>query len=315
MRRRFVLAAAVAAGLGLAAQPASAADTYRFMTGPQGGAWVPLAGSLKAMWEKAIPDVSVQTQPGAGIANVLGVHQGKAEIGFGNSISTVDGMQGAEPFKEKTANVCQLASLYPQYFKVAVLAGAGINSVADLKGKSVAIQTRGNTAEVATQHILKVFGMDYMAIKPNFIPSYTDAVSMMKDGHAQAFTLGTTIPSSAVMDLASARDMKILNFSDDTVAKMRQINPGYAKVSIPANTYPKQTQPVQVVGYAAHLIASCKLPADRVYAMTKTMHANFRDLILINKAMEATTPKMMAEDIGVPLHPGAARYFKEIGAL
>ena len=314
MRRSFVLAATLA--LGLAAQPVSAADTYRFMTGPQGGAWVPLAGSLKAMWEKAIPDVTVQTSPGAGIANVLGVHQGKAEIGFGNSISTVDGMQATEPFKEKTTNVCQLASLYPQYFKIAVLADAGINSVADLKGKSVAIQTRGNTAEVATQHILKTAGLDYTALgKANFIPSYTDAVSMMKDGHAQAFTLGTTIPSSAVMDLASARDMKILSFPDDTVAKMRAINPGYAKVSIPANTYPKQTQPVQVVGYAAHLIASCKLPADRVYTMTKTMHANFKDLVLINKAMDLTTPKMMAEDIGVPMHPGAARYFKEIGAL
>lgn len=314
MRRSFALAAALA--LGLASQPASAADTYRFMTGPQGGAWVPLAGSLKAMWEKALPGDTVQTSPGAGIANVLGIEQGKAEIGFGNSISTVDGIQGIEPFKAKTTNVCQMASLYPQYFKVVVLADAGINSIADLKGKSVAIQTRGNTAEVATQHILKTVGLDYAALgKANFIPSYTDAVSLMKDGHAQAFTLGTTSPASSIMDLASSRDMKILPYSDETVAKMRAINPGYAKIEIPANTYPKQTQPVQVVGYAAHLIASCKLPADKVYAMTKTMHANWKDLVLITKAIEVTTPKMMAEDIGVPMHPGAVRYFKEIGAL
>lgn len=169
MRRSFALAAALA--LGLAAQPASAAETYRFMTGPQGGAWVPLAGSLKAMWEKALHGDSVQTSPGAGIANVLGIEQGKAEIGFGNSISTVDGIQGTEPFKAKTTNVCQMASLYPQYFKVVVLADAGINSIADLKGKSVAIQTRGNTAEVATQHILKTVGLDYTALgKANFIP-------------------------------------------------------------------------------------------------------------------------------------------------
>jgi TRAP transporter TAXI family solute receptor len=314
MTRR--IATIFATAILLSASAASAADTYRFMTGPQGGAWVPLAGSLKAMWEKAIPGVTVQTQPGAGIANVLGVHQGKAEIGFGNSISTVDGMQGAEPFKEKTTNVCQVASLYPQFFKVVVLADAGINSIADLKGKSVAIQTRGNTAEVATQHILKVFGLDYAALgKANFIPSYTDAVSMMKDGHAQAFTLGTTSPASSIMDLASSRDMKVLPFNDDTVAKMRAINSGYSKINIPANTYPKQTAPVQVVGYAAHLIASCKLPEDRVYALTKTMHTSFRDLVLITKAMDVTTPKMMAEDIGVPMHPGAAKYFKEIGAL
>jgi len=315
MLRRAVFVSAVALALGLSTA-VSAAETYRLMTGPQGGAWVPLAGSLKAMWEKALPGDTVQTLPGAGIANVLGIQQGKAEIGFGNSISTVDGMQGAEPFKEKTTNVCQMASLYPQFFKVVVLANAGINSVADLKGKSVAIQTRGNTAEVATQHILKVFGLDYAALgKANFIPSYTDAVSMMKDGHAQAFTLGTTSPASSIMDLASSRDMKVLPFDDATVAKMRAINPGYARIDIPANTYPKQTAPVQVVGYAAHLIVSCKLPDDRVYTMTKTMHANFKDLVLITKAMDVTTPKMMAEDIGVPMHPGAAKYFKEIGAL
>ena len=87
----LIAAAAVTAAAGLAPASASAAD-MRLMTGPQGGVWIPLGGQLKDMWEKAIPGLSVTSMPGAGIANVRGIEEGKAEVGFGNSISTVDGV-------------------------------------------------------------------------------------------------------------------------------------------------------------------------------------------------------------------------------
>src|SRR3546814_3891013 len=84
-------------------------------------------------------------------SNVKGVQEGKADFGFGNSISTVDAVNGRAPFTAKSTNVCQVANLYPQYFQVVVLADSGINSIADLKGKSIAVQTRGNTAEVISR--------------------------------------------------------------------------------------------------------------------------------------------------------------------
>lgn len=298
----------------LAAGTASA-ETLRLMTGPQGGVWVPLGGALKGMWEKALPGVTVQTLPGAGIANVRGVDEGKAEIGFGNTISTVDGFNGVPPFPKKTENVCNLATLYPQYFQIVVLADAGIKSVADLKGRSLAAQTRGNTAEVVTQHVLQVFGLSYSDLKVNFMASYNDAVSLMKDGHAQAFTLGTTIPSGAVMDLASARDVELLSLDDEKINALRKINPGYAAVTIPAGTYPKQAKDVQAVGYATHLFVSCKLPERQVGAMLEAMVANLGDLVAVNKAIQGLTPKAMAQDIGVPFHPGAVAFYKAKGVL
>src|SRR5688572_12575338 len=78
----------------------------KFMTGPQGGFWVPLGGALKDMWEKNVKDLSVQNLPGAGIANVRGIEEGKADIGLGNTISTVDGLTGAAPFNKPHKNVC-----------------------------------------------------------------------------------------------------------------------------------------------------------------------------------------------------------------
>jgi TRAP transporter TAXI family solute receptor len=306
---KTLVAAVAAFGLG---GPASA-ETIRLMTGPQGGVWVPLGGQLKDMWEKAIPGLSVTSMPGAGIANVRGIEEGKTEVGFGNSISTVDALTGAAPFNKPHKNVCNVATLYPQYFQVVVPADSGINSIKDLKGKSITTQPRGNTGELITQHILKAHGLSYTDVKVSFV-SYNDSVEQMKDGHAQAFTLGTTIPSGAVMDAAAGRDVKLLDLSDSLDA-MRKLNPGYTLVKVPAGTYPKQGKDVQVIGYATHIVAACSLPADKVYTMTKTMAQNVASMAATNKAMDKLTPKDMAEDIGVPFHPGAARVYKEAAGI
>ena len=110
---------ALAVTAALAGAPV-AAQQVTLMTGPQGGVWVPLGGALKGMWEKAIPGLQITSTPGAGIANVRGVDEGKAQIGFSNSSSAVDGLLGNPPFKNKTTKVCQLANLYPQLFQVVV---------------------------------------------------------------------------------------------------------------------------------------------------------------------------------------------------
>ncbi|MGQ0663906.1 MAG: TAXI family TRAP transporter solute-binding subunit [Pseudomonadota bacterium] len=314
MRKQFKASLiALVAAAGLAASGAAGAETLRFMTGPQGGVWVPLGGTLKNLFEKAMPGLAVQTLPGAGISNVRGLEEGKAEIGFGNSISTVDAIDGKPPFNAPHKNVCQLATLYPQYFQVVVPVNAGINSVKDLKGRSITTQTRGNTGEAITLHILEAHGLSYNDVKVSF-GSYTDSVAQMKDGHAVAFTLGTTVPSGAVMDLAAARDIKLLDLTDALPA-MKKLNPGYTGVTVKSGTYPKQERDVGVIGYATHLVVSCKLPDDRVYGMLRAMVANIADMAAINKAIEGLTPKAMAEDIGVPFHPGARRFYREAGAL
>lgn len=311
---RTIRAAAVAAAFGLAfAGTASAAENYRLMTGPQGGSWVPLGGALKDMWEKALPGVSVQSLPGAGIANVRAIEEGKAEIGFGNSITSVDAIAGRAPFEKPHKGVCQVATLYPQYFQVVVPADAPIKSIKDLKGKSITTQPRGNTGELITKQILEINGLTYNDVKVSFV-SYTDSVSQMKDGHAQAFTLGTTAPAGAIMDVASGRDIRLLDLSSD-LAGMKKLNPGYTLVTVKAGTYPKQAGDVKVIGYATHIVASCKLPEDKVYGMVKSMAANVSSMSAIVKDISGLNVKSMAEDIGVPLHPGARKFYKEAGAI
>jgi len=308
--RLAALAAATALALPAAAQQVT------MMTGPQGGSWVPLGGALKNMWEKAVPGLQMTVTPGAGIANVRGVDEGKAHIGFANSSTTVDGIDGRAPYPKKVTKVCQVANLYPQYFQVAALADAKINSYADLKGKSLVTQPKGNTAEALTETVLKMNGLNYQSLsKANFQASYTDAVSMMKDGHAQVMTMGTTAPASAIMDLASARDVKLVPVDDKTMAELKKANAGYNKLVIKAGTYPKQDKDVPVIGYSTHIVAACDLPEEVVYKMTKAMADNVGDMAAVVKPIAGLTPKDMATDIGVPFHKGAARYYKEKGAL
>ena len=293
-----------------------AAQQVTMMTGPQGGSWIPLGGALKHMWESAIPGLQIQQQPGAGIANVRGVDEGKAQIGFANSATTVDGIEGRAPYPKKVTKVCQVANLYPQYFQVVALADAKVNSFADLKGKTLATQPKGNTGEILTAEVLKINGMTYQSLnKVNFQASYTDAVDMMKDGHVQVFTLGTTAPASAVMDLASARDITLVPVDDKTMGALKKENPGYNRLTIKAGTYPKQDKDVAAIGYTTHIVAACDLPEDVVYRMTKAMATHVDDMAAVVKPITGLTAKEMAVDIGVPFHKGAAKYYKEVGAM
>ncbi|MGQ0545368.1 MAG: TAXI family TRAP transporter solute-binding subunit [Betaproteobacteria bacterium] len=309
--KRKLLALAVGAVI---AAPA-AAQQVTFMTGPQGGSWIPLGGALKGMWEKNVPGLQIQQTPGAGISNVRGVDEGKAQIGLANSSTTVDGLEGRPPYPKKVTKVCQLANLYPQYFQVVALTNANVNRLADLKGKSLTTQGKGNTGELLTDLVLKMNGLSYQALSKVNFNSYTESVAMMKDGHAQVFTLGTTAPASAVMDLASARDIKLVPVDDKVMGELKRMNPGYNKLIIKAGTYPKQDKDVPVIGYSTHLVVACDLPENTVYQMAKAMAVNVDAMAAVVKSIEGIKPKDMALDIGVPFHKGAAKFYKEAGAL
>jgi TRAP transporter TAXI family solute receptor len=117
------------------------------------------------------------------------------------------------------------------------------------------------------------------------------------------------------MDLASARDIRVIDFPDDKFKAMQQLNRGYDKRIIKAGSYPKQDKDVHTIGTWTHLIASCKLPEALVYNITKALATNVEDLGNVVAAVKGLSVKDMATDVGVPLHPGARKYYQEAKAL
>ena len=309
------LAIAVGAALTVGFAVPAAAQQIKLMTGPQGGSWYPLGGAIQNIIEKNVPGTSVQVLPGAGISNVVGVQTGKAELGFGNAVSSVDGVNGAEPFKGKQTNVCHIGTLYFQYFHAVALADSGVKTMGDAKGKALTTQQKGNTGEQMTRHALQVYGLNYGGLSKVNFGNYTDSVAQLKDGHAQVFTLITTVPASSVMDLASAREIRVLEFPEDKFKALQKINKGYDKRIIKAGSYPKQDRDIQTIGTWTHLVASCKLPEQLVYNITKALATNIDNLGNVVAAVKGLSVKDMASDVGVPYHPGARKYYQEAKAL
>mgnify|MGYP002621843972 FL=1 len=313
MARRVLALATMLLAVALLTACPSTDQKLRLVTGPQGGSWYPLGGAVKNIVENNLEGVSLQVVPGAGIANVKAVESGQAQLGFANSVSTVDAINGEPPFDTRATNVCHVATFYPQYFQIVTVAGSGISSPADFRGRALAAQTRGNTAEAITRHLLRVYGMTYDDLSRVNYGSYTDSVTLLKDDNAQIFTLGTTIPAGAVMDLASARNIALVAVPDDALAKMKAINNGYRRAVIPAGTYPGQTADVPTIGYTTHMIARCDLDPGIVYRILDSLFANLQELTSITKALRSATPQSMGMDIGVPLHAGAAQWYGERG--
>ena len=287
----------------------------KFMTGPMGGSWYPLGGAIAELIQKNIPGTMVTVAPGGGMANVVGVEGGKADLGFGNSPTSADAVFGKAPFKAKAKNVRQLANLYPQYYQMFVLEESGIKTVADLKGKTICPGPKGHTGELVSRQILEVYGLSYNDMAKVQHVSYTDSISLIKDGHAHAWLPGTTIPASAGLDLASTKKIRLLALPDDKIKAMQKFNVGYLKRIIPKGTYPGVDYDVATIGYFTHMIVSAKLPDAVVYQITKVIAENLDRLTQVVSAMKGVTVEDLALDIGVPFHPGALKYYKEKGVM
>ena len=149
-------AAMLALGLTVAPVAAQTPTKLTYFTGPTGGSWIPIGGALKVLWEKAIPGLSIENRPGAGLVNLKAVEEGKAEIGMGNMTSTVDALAGkGTGITKPYTNVCHLASLYPNVAQFVTRSDLGIKSIADIAtANGVDVQTVIDTLVTEAQEHL-----------------------------------------------------------------------------------------------------------------------------------------------------------------
>ncbi len=312
---RVLSTASVALGSAVLAIGLANADDYRFMTGPQGGSWYPLGGAVSNVARTTVEDSRLRVLPGGGISNVMAVEAGKADFSFGNVTSTVDALNGQAPFRGEAANIRHMATLYPQWFQFVAAADSGVTSVADMAGRAIAVGPRGHSGEQASRQILEVFGLTYDDLSKVNHVGYNDAVALLKDGHVDAFTVFTTVPAGAVMDSASARDIRLLPVPDDKLSALQDFNPQYLRRVIPGGTYPDLGEDLNTFGTWTHMIAHADVPEEVVYGVVRAMAENLGDLAAVVKSMAAATPESLATAVGVPMHPGAARYYREIGVI
>ncbi len=300
-----------AAALAIAATTAAHAEEFVLSSGSQGGSWYPLAGAIKSIAEQMDSDLSITVTPGAGVANVVGVAAGKFPIAFANTISTVDALAGRPPFRQKAENVCNLGTLYPQWFQIVARDDANVTSVSDFKGKRLTTQQNGNTGEFLTRSLLDAVGLSYEDMANVSHVSYSDSVNQMKDGHADIFTLGTALPAGAVMDVATSRDIEIVPITEEIFTFFKSQNAAFIRRTIPADSYPNLSGEADAITYGTHLIAACDYNSDVVKTILTAITDNLEALSAVNKSMATLSIEDMSADIGVPLHPAAAEFYKQ----
>lgn len=296
-----------------AAGGAAQAESFVMATGQQGGSWYPVGGAIKAIVERQNPDMDITVTPGAGVSNVVGVDAGRFGIAFANSISTVDSLTGKEPFREATTNVCNLGILYPQYFQIVALADSGIKTVADMEGKRLTTQQLGNTGEFLTRELLSTANLTFDDLASVANTSYSDSAAQMKDGQADIFTLGSSLPTGSVMDLASSRKITLVDVDEETFKYFKDKNAAFQRREVKAGAYPGFDETVHAISYDTHMVAPCDYNGDIVKSVLSAIADNNESFAAISKSMANLTVEEMATDIGVPFHPAAKEFYAERG--
>ena len=303
-----VAALALAGSLGMGA---ASAEDITFMTGPAGGSWYPLGGAIKNILEQEIDGMNVTIRPGAGLINLKGVSGGKAHMGFTLVMSAVDAINGNAPFEKKLGDVCNLGSLYNNYLQIPTTNEA-LNSAADLKGKKLVPLPRGNTTEVGAQALLKAAGLSYDDMSKVNFASISDGVNMLKDGQADVMMTITSVPNGSLLDLTNSRKIKFLTITDEQFANMKKANAGWGRLTIPANSYPNQTEPVNIAGFPAPLIPNCSLVSeDTPYKLTKALNQRGQDVRSKLQTLRTLVAKDNANHNGGALPPELAPVCKE----
>ena len=189
-----VLAFGVLAG----AQAANADQFVRMVSGPSGGSWYPLGAKISQVFSDEIGGITTSNTSGGGISNILSVNDGDAEIGWSYAHTAFNGYSGKGKFKKAQPNVRHFATLYPAMFQVAVRADSPIKTFEDMKGANISPGKAKWTGTAFAESILKAYGFGFDDIKKNggtvHHVGYSDSVSLMKDGHIDAYTAVTSVP-------------------------------------------------------------------------------------------------------------------------
>ena len=298
-----------------AAPAAPAADKKVFVniaTGGTAGVYYPLGGAMAEIFNKNIPGMNASAQStGASVANINLIKDGKVEVALVQNDIAYYAANGTEMFKDKKVEAIQgIASLYNETIQIVTIEGKGIKTVADLKGKRVAVGALGSGTEANACQIMEIFGITYADIKPQYL-SFGEAANGLKDGNIDVAFVTAGAPTAAIQDIAAQHKVALVSVPADKAEALIKKYPFYAKQTIKGKTYPTVTEDVQTVAVKAMLVTSSKVDADLVYKMTKAMYTNL-DRIKSAHAQGANVQKATAlEGMGIKVHAGADKFFKE----
>ena len=322
--RAFLLIAALLVPATLFATGAQETSTkaqktvINFPTAATTGAVYPLGAAMCNMWNTKLSNVRASAQASAGgIANLNMLADGEAQLGVAVTSIMYESFNGIGSFEGRAnPNLRVMIGLYSNPNQVVVTDNSGINSLADLVGKRFASGAPGSTTEVETSIHLKTTGVDYPdALKVQYI-GFTEAIDLMRNKQLDGAWIMAGIPNAAVTEMLSTAGGKLLNIDKSLIDALKMKYPWYGAYTIPAGTYPKQDKDILTSAIKITVCTDARVDDDVIYELTKSFWENFEELKATQAPLKKVDPKDAVKDLaGLPLHEGAARYYREIGLL
>ncbi|WP_298928799.1 TAXI family TRAP transporter solute-binding subunit [uncultured Ramlibacter sp.] len=310
-------AAAFAATLAFAGA-ANAQQFFRIGTGGTAGTYYPVGGMIANSVSQPGKLIATAQASNGSLANVTAVAGGSLEAGMTQSDVATWAFTGTGAFegKPKIADLRMIANLYPESIHLVVKKGSGIKSVADLKGKRVALDEPGSGTLINARMVLAAYGVKEADIKPEYIKP-NQAGDKLKDGALDAFFFVGGAPAGAIAELASGgAGIELVALTGPQAEALRKTNPYFAVDNIAAGTY-KDVAAVQTLAVGAQLVTSAKIDTETVYQVTKAMYSE-----ATQKALQAghakgkfITKENAVQGVGIPYHAGAEKFYKEAGLL
>lgn len=295
---------------------APSATNLALVTGGTSGTYYPYGGSMAQIWNDNIDNMNVSPQStGASAENLKLISTGEADLGIVQNDVMDYAFNGTEIFEgQKLEGFSAIATLYPEVVQIVCKPNAGINSIADLKGKTVSIGDAGSGVEFNAIQILGAYGLTVDDIKARNL-SFKESGSAFQDNQVDAFFITAGLPNAAIQEIVTTKEVNIISIEGPELEKLLTDYPYYTGYTIPMDTYKGMTKDATALSIKATLIASDALDTDTVYNLTKALFENLETF----SGMHAKAAELNIEDalkgISIPIHPGAEKYYKEIGIL
>jgi TRAP transporter TAXI family solute receptor len=289
---------------------------FRIGTGGTGGTYYPVGGMIANAISTSTLNASAVATNGS-VANVNGIVGGSMESGFSQADVNFWAYTGTGLYegKPKVEELRAIANLYPESVHVMVRKGLGVKSVADLKGKRVSIDEPGSGTLVNAKAILAAYGLTERDIRPEYLKQ-TQSAEKLKDGSLDAFFQTTGYPQGTIVELATSPGIDILPLAGPEADKLRAQFKFFAQDEIPAGVY-KDVPAIKTLAVGAQWVTSAKIDAGLVYEVTKALWSDKTRSTLDggHAKGKAIRKETALAGVGIPLHPGAEKFYKEAGLL
>lgn len=314
-KSNLMFAAAIAASTAFCATGAKAAEFINVLTGGTSGVYYPLGVALSEVYGEGIEGARTQVQSTkASVENLNLLQAGRGEIAFSLGDSVQEAWKGNQEagFPAKLDKLRGIAGIYSNYIQVVASAESGVKTLADLKGKSLSVGAPKSGTELNARAIFGAAGMSYDDLgKTEYLP-FAESVELIKNRQLDATLQSAGLGVASIRDLSTSLKINVVAIPKADVEK---IGAPYVSAIIPAGTYDGQTEDVETAAVGNFLITHADVSDETAYQMTKLLFENLPKLSAAHAAAKAIDPKKALEGMPVPLHPGAERYYKEIGLL